>query len=138
MPDHGPLFPSGVGTLARFEPRCIRCYRCVAVCEVGAIRGLKEGAITQRDLPVIYPARQACEKISDTCTCSRCSQFSRRCACRLCYDICPLSEEAITLDKGTLNPRIIAEGCIGYGLCAQYGPVEAISIRRPQSQREGD
>jgi len=108
---------------------CILCMKCTEVCPTDALTPLS--SIAEMHGRGLSPGTAAIDN-------RRCIKISGRhgvgppCICRICYDVCPLRDEAIRLDGKTLNPQIHARHCVGCGLCAQYCPVSAITVARQE------
>ena len=47
--------------------------------------------------------------------------------CRACFENCPIFREAIILEDEFL-PKVVAEKCIGCGICENVCPVEGSAI----------
>lgn len=114
------------------------CNACGQVCPVQAIPAL---SLAEKRLEVIGEAH--IDK-------NRCIAWAERRACIVCEEMCPLPEKAIILDKSPNNfttsdppdlrlPLVIADRCIGCGICEYKCPVSNEAAIRvysstPQSQ----
>lgn len=134
---------------------CHRCGKCVEACPVDAIFSLGKGAGKAAGTPVIDPDRAACvacEGLYCTHVCpsgalmplnsvrlirmglaevyeSLCVRSEGE-SCSKCVDLCPLGETAIRL-VGAGPPQVLADGCVGCGVCQQHCPTspKAITVR---------
>ena len=146
---HGPvgrnhLRPPGAVRERDFLATCIRCGRCAEVCPYRSIRILGPGKGLHVGTPLIdaekipcylcmkcvevcpsgalkpVPAEEAgmglAHIIEDTCW-----AYNGTALCRACYDICPLKDRAIKLER--LKPIIVEEACVGCGACVKACPV---------------
>ena len=140
-----------------FEARCIRCLRCAEACPVDAITVGAKFVVPGSELPVIEAQTRACilcMKCTEVCPTgalsplsaelvdirenvkmglavldrTACLTHSRKAQCRLCYEVCPLSGEAIILSGLGQGPAIMASACVGCGRCAEACPTRARAI----------
>ncbi|HPO54929.1 MAG: 4Fe-4S dicluster domain-containing protein [Ignavibacteriales bacterium] len=146
-----PLRPPGALPEKEFLKRCIKCNKCAQVCPYYSIRmahaewGRSMGTpmINPRDIPCYV-----CMKCPPVCptgalqnnvekkeevkmgiakiNTETCLPFMGI-ICRACYENCPIFREAIILEDELL-PKVIAEKCIGCGICERVCPVEGSAI----------
>jgi formate hydrogenlyase subunit 6/NADH:ubiquinone oxidoreductase subunit I len=108
---------------------CILCMKCTEVCPTDALTPLS--SIAEMEARGLSPGTAAIDP--GRCIKIRSHQRAGRPAiCRICYDICPLRDEAIRLDGKTLEPQIHGRHCVGCGLCAELCPVQAITVARQE------
>jgi len=118
---YGTLHPSDLGAGAAagaptFEARSTPCYlcqgyegaRCIPVCPTGALRPLGD----------FREARMGVAVLDET----TCWAYHRK-LCRACWHACPYPNEAIRFDR-RLRPVVVADACIGCGLCEHACPTE--------------
>ncbi len=139
-----------------FNNACVRCGQCVQACPYGTLKlagifqpTLKSGTpyFTARDVPCelcedmpcvracpsgalnnekqdIYQSRMGVALISDQ---EKCLNW-RGLRCDVCYRVCPLIDEAISLDQqhntrtgahAKLIPTVHSDACTGCGKCEQ-------------------
>ncbi len=96
---------------------CVMCtdVPCTQVCPTDALTPLSDPRAIRMGTAVIDLA---------VCTAYQGS------GCHVCYDVCPIPEEAIRLTEGL--PEILPIGCTGCGVCVFHCPTpEAIFIKAP-------
>lgn len=145
--------PPGAKQESDFLARCIKCGRCILACPYVALvpAGSKEGfAAGTPHLEVRNQACRLCEDFPcvDECPTSALRKVSSRkevamgiaeidedlciafkgMRCEVCYRVCPLIDEAITIDyrlregdsiHSVFAPQIDTEACVGCGLCVE-------------------
>lgn len=145
------------GASSDFAARCIRCSRCAEACPVRAIRVGSSVTLTGAELPTVVANATACilcMKCTEVCPTDAlrpipraldairehvrmgvaqldrtvCITHTRQGSCRLCFEVCPFSGEAIILSGLGQGPAILAEACVGCGLCAEACPERAKAI----------
>jgi MauM/NapG family ferredoxin protein len=148
-----PVILRPPGSLAEqaFREQCSRCGVCVTVCPADAIKIDHSGAIGN-GAPYIVAAEAPCVACDGLHCMQNCPsgaltftplvdidmgtaewrpQFCTRTTigddCRICVDQCPLGEAALTLDDAG-HVKVIADGCIGCGVCERYCPTDPKSI----------
>lgn len=92
---------------------CLMCpdTPCISVCPTQALMPLQD--IRDIKIGVAY---------LDTLSCSG----FRGSGCTLCYEVCPIPDEAIVLTEGL--PFIQPDICTGCGICQHHCPDAAISV----------
>ncbi len=139
-----PLRPPGALDEVSFLSTCTRCNKCVEACPVHALQRLPVEAGLALNTPYIDPMIQACELCEDFPCIQACDDAAllpveleqvemgralvgnEAChtyqdkVCTLCYDACPLPEDALTIDDD-FHPRVL-DGCVGCGACQQRCP----------------
>lgn len=170
------LRPPGAQGEADFRARCIKCGKCIEACPYGSLHvaGAMQGS--QAGSPCIDARAQACRMCEDFPCVAACSTGALRdvgekhemhsgyaqideevCIafkgyrCEVCYRVCPLIDEAITLDfEGVegdsihtkFKPTIDHDVCTGCGLCVQrcavsdpYVPIRIVTLAEQESGR---
>jgi len=149
------LRPPGAIDEDSFLNTCKRCGACVEVCPAHAILPLASSAGAASGTPFIDPdvaACVVCDGLQCTHVCpsgalqplqeafqirmgvaevyeSLCVR-SRGESCTVCVERCPMGPVALMfVDQGP--PRVLAEGCVGCGVCQFYCPTspKAITVR---------
>ena len=106
----------GLPMLLPEQAPCVMCtdVPCTKVCPTGAL------------LPLSDPKQIALGTAVIELTV--CVAFQGE-ACRVCYDTCPLSDEAILRIEGL--PQIVPESCTGCGVCVYECPTPGSLYIRP-------
>ncbi len=145
------LRPPGAIPEADFLNICYRCGNCVDVCPARAIIHIKGESEELDGTPVILPDTQPC-LVCDGLQCmSACPSGALQAtprtqirmglaridhglclrtteeACTECVDTCPEGEKALHLDTAGAV-QVVAEGCIGCGVCQWRCPSEPKAI----------
>jgi polyferredoxin len=106
------------------------CNACGSACPLGAIAPLELEAKQATVIGRAYIDRD------------RCIAWAEGTDCIVCEEMCPLPEKAITLENdpqdrsAALRPHVIAERCIGCGICEYKCPVSgpaAIRVSNPNA-----
>jgi len=144
------LRPPGALPEEAFLDTCSRCYKCVEVCPVQAIKP-RPGPAPDEEMPVIEPDLAACVLCAGVLCTHACPTgalqplesvydvamgvaevYDGVCVrsdgqdCTICVDKCPIAEIAIRInDEGP--PEVLA-GCTGCGVCQLYCPTEPKAI----------
>jgi len=163
------LRPPGVpGSEDGFLAACIRCGRCVQACPFDTLELAGIGAGPSAGTPRLDSRAVPCHlcKGHDSLLCidacpsgallpvdgiasirmgvaeldrDQCLAWNRQ-ICRVCWRACPLPDEAIVFDA-LGRVEIVADACIGCGLCDWACPTEPSAIRivpeaaRPEEER---
>jgi ferredoxin-type protein NapG len=95
------------------EHPCMMCEDtpCITACPTEALMPFESIAAIDIGVALI-----------DTLTCSG----FRGSGCQICYDVCPLPDQAIQLTEGL--PFVQENACTGCGICAHHCPDEAIEV----------
>lgn len=102
---------------------------CVMCLDVPCTKACPTGALTLLDDPRQMALGVAVIELT-VCTAYRGS------GCRICYDTCPIPDEAIRLAEGL--PQVIADQCTGCGACVFSCPTpDAIRIVPKPPDKEG-
>ena len=110
------------------------CYSCGQACPTGAIPPL---TLEEKRLAVIGVAAVNRD---------RCLPWAQATPCIICEEMCPVPEKAIELEEAEVTdaagqplivqrPHVVAEQCIGCGICEFKCPVDgpaAIRVMRPE------
>jgi len=163
------LRPPGIQSEADFMARCIKCGKCIEACPYAALHvaGPLEGSAA--GTPCIDAREQACRLCADFPCVAACPTDALRdvnkrsdphmgyarideevCIaykgyrCEVCYRVCPLIDEAITLDFQSMErddihtkfiPTISKQDCTGCGLCVErcavsepYVPIRIVTL----------
>lgn len=156
-----PLRPPGAQSEADFIARCIKCGKCIEACPYAALHVAGAAAGAASGTPCIEPREQACRMCDDFPCVAACPTDALRdvkerhdmhvgyalidenvCIaylgyrCEVCYRVCPLIDEAITLSfEGVegdsihtkFEPVVNRKVCTGCGLC-----VERCAVSEPR------
>lgn len=157
------LRPPGALAERDFEGLCIKCGQCVRACAPGTLRLATVASGRPVGTPYFEPRREPCHLCPDLDCVKACPtgaldrqltkpEKSRmglavvdaeNCLswqglrCEVCYRICPVKGEAITIDPhprgiskhAVFVPVVHSEACTGCGLCEQACPTEMAAIR---------
>lgn len=172
------LRPPGIQSEADFMARCIKCGKCVEACPYAALHvaGPMEGAAA--GTPYIDARSQACRLCPDFPCVDACPTGALRdvvdkhdphmgyakieenvCIafkgyrCEVCYRVCPLIDEAITIDfeqrenddiHAKFIPVVHKGKCTGCGLCVErcavsepYVPIRIVTLAEDGSHTGG-
>ena len=145
--------PPGAQEESEFLARCVRCGECIRVCLTqGLAPAHFEAGLTGLWTPRLIPRKGYCEYLCTLCTqvCptdairpltesekkiefiglavvdrTRCLPWVEDEDCNVCEEMCPTSPKAIELrGRGRLKPHVIADKCVGCGICEYACPVE--------------
>jgi polyferredoxin/NAD-dependent dihydropyrimidine dehydrogenase PreA subunit len=145
--------PPGSQEESEFLARCVRCGECIKVCLTQGLAPVHlEAGLTGLWTPRLIPRQGYCEYLCTLCTqvCptdaikplteaqkkkeviglavvdrTRCLPWSKNEDCNVCEEMCPTSPKAIELrGRGRLKPHVIADRCVGCGICEYACPVE--------------
>ncbi len=118
--------PTALGTpffVARHTP-CFMCpdVPCARACPTGAL---------DREIPSIRQANMGVAVLVDHETCLNYKGMH----CSICYRVCPIRDEAITVEKQTIKgrpmviPVVHSDKCTGCGTCEKQCVLEEAAIR---------
>lgn len=147
------LRPPGTQGESDFRARCIACGKCIEACPYGSIRPAGIGAGAAVGTPFIDARAHACRLCEDFPCVAVCPTGALRDAetrrdvhmgtpvidedlciafqgmrCEVCYRVCPLIDEAISIDyrmregdaiHAVFAPVIDEDVCPGCGLCVE-------------------
>ena len=145
--------PPGAQEESEFLARCVRCGECIRVCLTQGLAPVHfEAGLTGLWTPRLIPRKGYCEYLCTLCTqvCptdairpltesekkiefiglavvdrTRCLPWAQNEDCNVCEEMCPTSPKAIELrGRGRLKPHVIADKCVGCGICEYACPVE--------------
>ena len=171
------LRPPGSQGEADFMARCTKCGKCIEACPYQALAaaGIAEGAAA--GTPCIDPRHQACRMCEDFPCVSACPTQALRnvesradvkmgyavisdsiciayqgLRCEVCYRVCPLIDQAITIEFGNrendsihalFQPTINRDVCTGCGLCVERCviedprvPIRIVSIAEQEAAKQ--
>lgn len=171
------LRPPGIQSEHDFMARCVKCGKCIEACPYAALHAAGPDQGAAAGTPCIDAREQACRLCADfPCVAACPTQALRDVAekhdphmgyarideevciayqgyrCEVCYRICPLIDEAITLDFQSREndsihvkfiPTIDPHVCTGCGLCVERCAVSEphVPIRivtRAETEKDGD
>ncbi len=147
------LRPPGAQSESDFMARCVKCGKCLEACPYRAVHVAPGNAGAAAGTPVIDAREQACRLCEDFPCVAACPTGALRdvearadvhmgtavieedlcialqgMRCEVCYRVCPLIDEAMTIDyrmregdaiHAVFAPRIDREKCVGCGLCVE-------------------
>ena len=147
------LRPPGAQSESDFMARCVKCGKCLEACPYRAVHVAPGNAGAAAGTPVIDAREQACRLGEDFPCVAACPTGALRdvearadvhmgtavieedlcialqgMRCEVCYRVCPLIDEAMTIDyrmregdaiHAVFAPRIDREKCVGCGLCVE-------------------
>lgn len=147
------LRPPGAQSESDFMARCVKCGKCLEACPYRAVHVAPGNAGAAAGTPVIDAREQACRLCEDFPCVAACPTGALRdvearadvhmgtavieedlcialqgMRCEVCYRVCPLIDEAMTIDyrmregdaiRAVFAPRIDREKCVGCGLCVE-------------------
>ncbi len=146
------LRPPGAIADSLLVETCVRCGACVDVCPADAILPLAAAAGEAAGTPVVDPDSApcvVCDGLKCTTVCPSgallpidnprdirmgiaqvyaplCVRSNRE-DCTLCVDECPVGEDAIRFN-GWGPPEVLANGCVGCGVCQNRCPTSPKAI----------
>ncbi|MBQ9955687.1 MAG: 4Fe-4S binding protein [Eggerthellaceae bacterium] len=162
-----PLLPPGARPEGGFESLCVKCGKCIEACPYQSLHPAPASAGALAGAPCVDARIQACRLCAEFPCIEACptgalapveSKADVRMGvavidedtclsfqgmrCEVCYRVCPLIDEAITIDyrkregdalHAVFAPIIDEEKCVGCGLCVERcvvsDPAPAIRIR---------
>lgn len=147
------LRPPGAQSESDFMARCVKCGKCLEACPYRAVHVAPGNAGAAAGTPVIDAREQACRLCENFPCVAACPTGALRdvearadvhmgtavieedlcialqgMRCEVCYRVCPLIDEAMTIDyrmregdaiHAVFAPRIDREKCVGCGLCVE-------------------
>ena len=147
------LRPPGAQSESDFMARCVKCGKCLEACPYRAVHVAPGNAGAAAGTPVIDAREQACRLCEDFPCVAACPTGALRdvearadvhmgtavieedlcialqgMRCEVCYRVCPLIDEAMTIDyrmregdaiHAVFAPRIDRKKCVGCGLCVE-------------------
>ena len=147
------LRPPGAQSESDFMARCVKCGKCLEACPYRAVHVAPGNAGAAAGTPVIDAREQACRLCEDFPCVAACPTGALRdvearadvhmgtavieedlcialqgMRCEVCYRVCPLIDEAMTIDyrmregdaiHAVFAPRIDREKCVGCGRCVE-------------------
>ncbi len=145
--------PPGAREEGEFLARCVRCGECIRVCLTQGLAPVHfEAGLTGLWTPRLVPRVGYCEYLCTLCTqvCpsdaleplseeqkkkevigialidrTACLPWAKEEDCNVCEEMCPTAPKAIELrGQGRLKPHVLAELCVGCGICEYACPVE--------------
>lgn len=147
------LRPPGAIDETRFVDACQRCGKCVEVCPAKAIKPVESETRALNGTPFIdadLAACVVCEGLLCTHVCPSgallpvampahinmglAKVYETSCVrtngedCRICVERCPLGASAILIVESRATPVVVAEGCVGCGVCQYYCPTTPKAI----------
>jgi len=144
-----PLRPPGALPEDKFIHTCIKCRKCMEVCPYKSIRMAHVEEGLRMGTPLIYPREipcYLCMKCPEVCPSGALQVVAKedvdmgkavidttKCLpyngilCRACFERCPIYREAIIL-RDELYPQVIAEKCVGCGICENVCPAPELAI----------
>lgn len=147
------LRPPGALESFKFLETCVRCNQCVKICPTAVIQpSLLSGGVENLFTPHLDYELGYCEWNCSECgkVCptgalepltleekrlftigrafidrSRCIPWAQGENCIVCEELCPVPDKAIKLEKEgeLLKPHVVAELCIGCGICEYNCPI---------------
>ncbi len=157
------LRPPGARAEADFNALCIKCGRCVAACPYDTLKLAALGDTQPVGTPYFLPRRVPCYLCEDIPCKAACPSGAldpglqdvmnsrmglafmdiENCLswqglrCEICYRVCPLREQAISIEArprqlsrhAMLLPIVHSEACTGCGICEQACPTEQAAIK---------
>lgn len=146
------LRPPGALPETEFLKSCINCDLCAQVCARGAIKFFTESfeGKVQPHTPYIVAAEVACDlclectKICPTGALmplakmqdvdmglavieeNLCLPYINQGGCGACYTVCPVNAVRLEMQR---NPKVIADKCVGCGLCEEVCLQKTKAIR---------
>lgn len=165
--------PPGAQDEDDFLARCIKCGRCIEACPYVALKPADQSAGLAIGSPFLDVRSQACRLCEDFPCVKACPTDALRdveersdvdmglavidnelciamegMRCEVCYRVCPLIDEAISIDyrlrdgdtiHSVFAPKIEEEKCVGCGLCVERCVVgdPAVAIRIVRDREKG-
>ncbi len=146
-----PLRPPGAIAEADFVKACIKCNQCAQVCPYGSIKMAHIEWGDKFGTPMVFPKQMPCYlcmKCPPVCPSgaldhslkqkdkvrmgvavideSKCLPY-QGVICRACFERCPMYRQAIIL-QDEIYPKVIADKCVGCGICEHVCPAESTAI----------
>lgn len=169
------LRPPGIKSEADFMARCIKCGKCIQACPYAALHAAGPEQGSAAGTPFIDAREQACRLCADfpcaaVCpTDALCDVVDKHKArmgharideevciaflgyrCEVCYRVCPLIDQAITIDfqnrendaiHAKFIPTINEDVCTGCGLCVErcavsepYVPIRIVTLAEQEKK----
>jgi polyferredoxin len=156
--------PPGARDEGEFLARCIRCGECIRVCLTQGLAPVHfEAGLSGLWTPRLVPRAGYCEYLCTLCTqvCpsdaleplseeqkkkeviglavidrTRCLPWAENEDCNVCEEMCPTAPKAIELrGQGRPKPHVLADLCVGCGICEYACPVEGPAAIRVVGDR---
>ena len=171
------LRPPGIQSEADFMARCIKCGKCIEACRYASLHAAGPSTGAAAGTPCINAREQACRLCPDFPCVTACPTGALRdvekrtdpnagyarideevCIsyqgyrCEVCYRVCPLIDQAITIEFQAMEeddihtkfiPVIDPHVCTGCGLCVErcavsepYVPMRIVTLAEQDRSRE--